>query len=47
MITLRPTRAGMQQLRKSGTVRVTARFTFTPCGGTGSSVLRSITLRLR
>jgi len=45
-ILLRPTRAGMRILRQNGTLRVRARFTFTPCGGTGSSVTRRYTLRL-
>ena len=39
VITLRPTRAGMRILRQ-------ARFTFTPCGGTGSSMIGRYTLRL-
>ena len=46
-ITLRPTRAGMRILRRVGRLRVKARFTFTPCGGTGSSVIRRYTLRMR
>jgi ELWxxDGT repeat protein len=46
-ITLRPTKAGMRILKRVGRLRVTARFTFTPCGGTGSSVIRQYTLRLR
>ena len=46
-ITLRPTRAGMRILRRDGKLRVKARFTFTPCGGTGSSVIRQYTLRLK
>jgi ELWxxDGT repeat protein len=46
-ITLRPTRAGMRTLRQVGRLRVTARFTFTPCGGPGSSTVREYTLRLR
>ena len=46
-ITLRPTRAGMRILRREGQLRVKARFTFTPCGGTGSSVIRRYTLRLK
>ena len=45
-IVLRPTRAGMRILRQNGRLRVRARFTFTPCGGTGSSVTRRYTLRL-
>ena len=46
-ITLRPTRAGMRILRHAGSLRVKARFTFTPCSGTGSSVVRPFTLRLK
>jgi len=46
-ITLRPTRAGMRRLERAGTLRVRARFTFTPCGGTGSSVVRRYTLVLK
>ena len=45
-ILLRPTRAGLRILRQNGALRVRARFTFTPCGGTGSSVTRRYTLRL-
>ena len=45
-ITLRPTRAGLRILRREGQLRVKARFIFTPCGGTGSSVIRQYTLRL-
>jgi ELWxxDGT repeat protein len=46
-ITLSPTRAGMRTLRRVGELRVKARFTFTPCGGPGTSVIRQYTLRLR
>ena len=46
-MTLRPTRAGMRTLKRVGRLRVKARFTFTPCGGTGTSVVRPYTLRLR
>ena len=57
-VTLRPTAAGMRKLRhslrvahregrKTGTLKVDARFTFTPCGGTASSSERRITLKLR
>jgi ELWxxDGT repeat protein len=57
-VTLRPTAAGMRKLRhslrvahregrKTGTLKVNARFTFTPCGGTASSSERRITLKLR
>ena len=57
-VTLRPTAAGMRKLRHSlrvahrngretGTLKVDARFTFTPCGGTPSSTTRRITLKLR
>ena len=46
-VTLKPTRAGMRTLRRDGRLRVKARFTFTPCGGTGTSVVKPYTLRLR
>jgi ELWxxDGT repeat protein len=46
-ITLRPTKAGLRILKQIGRLRITARFTFTPCGGTGSSVIRQYTLRMR
>jgi ELWxxDGT repeat protein len=46
-ITLRPTKAGIRILKQIGRLRITARFTFTPCGGTGSSVIRQYTLRMR
>jgi ELWxxDGT repeat protein len=46
-ITLRPTRAGKKILRHEGKLKVRARFTFTPCGGPGSSVTRSFTLKMR
>jgi ELWxxDGT repeat protein len=46
-IRLRPTRAGMRVLRQHGHLRVRARFTFIPCGGTGSSVIHRYTLRLK
>jgi len=46
-VTLKPTRAGMRTLKKNGRLGVKARFTFTPCGGTGTSVVRSYTLVLR
>jgi ELWxxDGT repeat protein len=46
-VTLRPTWAGLAILKKVGWLRVKARFTFTPCGGTGTSVIRGYTLRLR
>ena len=46
-ITLTPTRAGMRVLRKEGKLRVKARVTFTPCGGSGSSVTQPYTLRLK
>ena len=46
-ITLRPTRAGKRVLRREGRLKVRARFTFTPCGGPGSSVTRSYVLKMR
>jgi ELWxxDGT repeat protein len=45
-VTLRPTEAGMRTLRRNGSLRVTARFTFTPCGGSGTSQVRSFVLHL-
>jgi ELWxxDGT repeat protein len=46
-LTLKPTKAGMRILKREGKLRVKARFTFTPCGGTGSSVVRKYTLTLK
>ncbi len=46
-VTLRPTKAGMRVLKRDGRLVVRARFTFTPCGGTGTSLTRNYTLRLR
>ena len=57
-ITLRPTEAGMRKLeralrqarrdgRKVGKVEMSARFTFTPCGGEPSSQTRRYTFKLR
>jgi ELWxxDGT repeat protein len=46
-VTLRPTKAGMRILKRDGKLPVKARFTFTPCGGAGSSVIHRYTLRLR
>ena len=46
-VTLRPTRAGLRTLRKVGTLRVRARFTWTPCGGPARSTVGEYTLRLR
>jgi ELWxxDGT repeat protein len=46
-VTLRPTKAGMRILKRDGRLPVKARFTFTPCGGAGSSVIHRYTLRLR
>jgi ELWxxDGT repeat protein len=46
-ITLEPTRAGLRTLKRVGELRVKARITFTPCGGTGTNVIRQYTLRLR
>jgi ELWxxDGT repeat protein len=57
-ITLRPTEAGMLKLeralrqarregRKVGKVEMSARFTFTPCGGEPSSQTRRYTFKLR
>jgi ELWxxDGT repeat protein len=45
-ITLRPTREGRRLLRQTGRLPVQARFTFTPCGGTGTTKVREYTLRL-
>ena len=46
-VTLVPTRAGMRTLKRTGTLKVKARFTFTPCGGDGTSVVRQYTLKLK
>jgi ELWxxDGT repeat protein len=46
-ITLKPTRAGKRYLKRHGTLKVRARFTFTPCGGAGSSVTHRFTLKMR
>jgi hypothetical protein len=46
-VTLRPTRAGKRILKREGTLKVRARFTFTPCGGAGSSVTRKFILKMR
>ena len=46
-VTLKPTAQGLRELRKTGELMVRARFTFTPCGGAGSSVVGRYTLRLR
>jgi ELWxxDGT repeat protein len=56
--TLKPTKAGMTKLRHAlrrahrhgrnvGKLGVRARFTFTPCGGTPSSLVRRYTLKLK
>ena len=34
---LKPTRAGMRELRRTGVLKVRAEITFTPCSGEGSS----------
>jgi ELWxxDGT repeat protein len=46
-VTLKPTRAGKKILRRDGILKVRAQFTFTPCGGAGSSVTRPFTLKMR
>jgi hypothetical protein len=46
-ITLKPTRAGKKILRRDGVLKVKARFTFTPCGGSGSSKARPFVLKMR
>jgi ELWxxDGT repeat protein len=46
-VVLTPTRAGTRILKRNGTLRVRARFTFTPCAGAGSSVVRRYQLALR
>ena len=46
-VTLAPTKAGVRKLKRTGKLRVKARFTFTPCGVTGSNVVRRYTLRMR
>jgi hypothetical protein len=45
-ITLRPTAAGRSILRRKGTLHTRVRITFTPTGGTPSSVLKTLTFRL-
>ncbi len=46
-ITLRPSKAGMRTLERDGVLRVKARIKYKPCGGTGTSVVRRYTLRLK
>ncbi len=46
-LTLEPTLAAKRELRRNGTLRVRARFTFTSCGGSVGSVTRHYTLRMR
>lgn len=46
-INVRPTEAGMKTLERLGELRVKVRYSFTPCGGTGASLVKSYTLRLR
>ena len=46
-VTLTPTKAGVKKLKRTGKLAIKARFTFTPCGVTGTSVVRSFTLRMR
>jgi hypothetical protein len=47
MVVLRPNRAGLRELRRTGKLQVRATFTFTPCGGEASSVVRKYTLQKR
>jgi hypothetical protein len=46
-ITLRPTRAGLSQLKADGRLRVRARFTYRPCGASADTERRRYTLKLR
>jgi ELWxxDGT repeat protein len=46
-VTLKPTRAGMRKLTRTGKLPVNARFTFTPCRGPGTSIVHRYTLKLR
>jgi ELWxxDGT repeat protein len=57
-IQIAPSRAGLKKLRRAlreaheqggkvGKLDIQVQVTFTPCGGTGSSVIRSLTLKLR
>ena len=42
---LKPNRAGLRELRRTGSLEVKVRFTFTPCGSPPSSVVRSYTFK--
>ena len=46
-IVLKPTRAGLRELRRTGELKVRARFTFTPCGAPASKVVHSYTPKMR
>jgi hypothetical protein len=46
-VVLKPTRAGLRELRRSGELQVRARFTFTPCGGAATTAVRTYTLKMR
>jgi ELWxxDGT repeat protein len=46
-VTLKPTAAGVRQLQRTGTLKVRAKVSFTPCGGTASSITRTYTLSMR
>ena len=46
-VELKPTRAGLRQLRRTGSLTVKARFTFTPCGTPASSVVRTFKLTMK
>jgi ELWxxDGT repeat protein len=46
-IVLAPTKAGLRELRRTGKLRVRARFTFITCAGGVGSVVNGYTLRLR
>ena len=46
-VTLTPTKAGVKKLKRTGKLSIRARFTFTPCGVTDTSVVRRYTLRMR
>ena len=46
-VVLKPTAAGLAKLQRDGTLRVKAKFVFTPCGGPANAITRSYTLTLR
>ena len=46
-LVLKPTRAGLRELRRTGSLKVKARFTFTPCGSPAISTVRTVKLRMK